>query len=302
LGSAQKFKKAVDELSTGGADQYAPIRRLLAPYLLRRLKTDKSVISDLPDKTETTVHCALTKEQAKIYAKVVEALEKSLSDLDPDEKDQIRRKGLVLRSLTQLKQLCNHPAQLIGDMDWTPERSGKFIRVAELTREMAERQDKVLVFTQYQEIIAPLESYLAEVFGRPGVVIHGGTPVKKRQGLVDEFQKDDGPPFFILSLKAGGTGLNLTAASHVIHFDRWWNPAVEDQATDRAYRVGQKKNVLVHKCVTLGTLEEKIDLTLREKRGLAQEILGQGQEINLLKLSDKALIELVSLDLDRAVF
>jgi non-specific serine/threonine protein kinase len=301
LGSARKFKATVSELENRTEDQYGPIRRLVAPYLLRRLKTDKSVISDLPDKTETTVHCWLSQTQAKLYGKIVDRLKQSLMGFSQDNADQFRRKGLVLQSLMQLKQLCNHPAQLTGDLDWSPERSGKFLRIAELTREMSERQDKVLVFTQFQEIIEPLGHWLTEIFGRPGLALHGGTPVRQRQGLVSEFQKDDGPPFFILSLKAGGTGLNLTAAGHVIHFDRWWNPAVEDQATDRAYRIGQKKNVLVHKCVTRGTVEERVDLMLTDKRRLANEILGQEGEINIVNLDDQALLDLIRLDIDRAV-
>jgi non-specific serine/threonine protein kinase len=166
---------------------------------------------------------------------------------------------------------------------------------------MAERQEKVLVFTQFQEIIEPLGLWLSQIFGRPGLALHGKTPVRQRQGLVAQFQNDQGVPFFIISLKAGGTGLNLTAAGQVIHFDRWWNPAVEDQATDRAYRIGQKKNVLVHKFVTRGTLEERIDLMLHDKRNLAEEILGQDGEFNLTSLDDQALLDLISLDLNRAV-
>ncbi|MDR1083855.1 MAG: DEAD/DEAH box helicase [Deltaproteobacteria bacterium] len=301
LGSAKKFKKTLELLEQREHDQYGPLRRLLAPYLLRRLKTDKSIISDLPDKTETTVQCWLSKAQAKIYGQIVEELKGSLKNFSDDQSDQFKRKGLVIRSLMRLKQLCNHPAQLTGDGDWSHERSGKFMRIAELVKEMADRQDKLLVFTQFQEIIEPLSGWLGQIFGRPGLVLHGGTPVRQRPGLVAEFQKDGGPPFFILSLKVGGTGLNLTAADQVIHFDRWWNPAVEDQATDRAYRIGQKKNVLVHKFVTRGTLEERIDAMLTDKRNLAEEVLGQGGEINLVNIDDQALLDLISLDISRAV-
>jgi non-specific serine/threonine protein kinase len=301
LGSARKFKSIIDTLDNKRENQYAPVRRLISPYLLRRLKTDKNIISDLPDKTETVVHCWLSPTQAKMYNQIVERLKQILLSFTKDNSDQFRRRGMVLQSLVQLKQLCNHPAQLTGDMDWAPERSGKFKRLAELAKEMAERQDKVLIFTQFQEIIEPLRRWMEVIFERPGLVLHGQTPVRQRQALVDEFQKDEGPPFFILSLKAGGTGLNLTAAGHVIHFDRWWNPAVEDQATDRAYRIGQKKNVLVHKCVTRGTLEERIDLLLRMKKSLAEEVLGQEGEINIVNLDDQALLDLISLDLDRAL-
>jgi non-specific serine/threonine protein kinase len=199
--------------------------------------------------------------------------------------------------------VINHPAQLTGDGDWSPSLSGKFKRLEELCREMAERQDRLLVFTQFKEIISPLHEHLTKVFGSPGLILHGGTKVSDRQKLVSSFQAPDGPPFFILSLKAGGTGLNLTAAGQVIHFDRWWNPAVEDQATDRAYRIGQKKNVLVHKCVTLGTLEEKVEQLISEKRELAAEVVGgaAGHELNLVNLGDRELLKLVRLDLDRAV-
>ena len=182
----------------------------------------------------------------------------------------------------------------------TPEDSGKFARLREICEEIAARQEKALVFTQFREMTEPLASFLAGVFGRPGLVLHGGTPVKQRKALVDAFQRDDGPPFFVLSLKAGGTGLNLTAASHVIHFDRWWNPAVENQATDRAFRIGQKRNVLVHKFVCRGTVEEKIDALIEEQNGLAAELLEGGGEALLTEMSNADLIKLVSLDLKSA--
>lgn len=301
LGSAKTFKAAVAALEKRREDQYGPLRRLVGPYILRRLKTDKRVIDDLPDKVESVTYCHLTPGQGKLYARLVEHLRQSLEEFSADEADQAKRRGLVLQTLMRLKQVCNHPAQLTGEPDWDPAKSGKFERVAELCREMAERQERVLIFTQFQEIIDPLFRHLEKIFGRSGLVLHGGTGVKQRKGLVDAFQREDGPPFFLLSLKAGGTGLNLTAAGQVIHFDRWWNPAVEDQATDRAFRIGQKKNVLVHKCVTRGTLEERIDALLREKRKLAGEILGKDDEVNITTLDDAALLDLVSLDINRAV-
>jgi non-specific serine/threonine protein kinase len=301
LGSQTRFKEVVLELEKRKEDQYGPLRRLIAPYLLRRLKTDRRIINDLPDKVETTLYCHLTQHQAVLYKKIVDKLAYDLKAFSHSNQDQMKRKGHVLKSLLRLKQLINHPAQLTGDNDWREERSGKFQRIAELGKELAERQERLLVFTQYREIIPALDDHLANIFGRQGVTLHGGTPVKRRMELVNEFQSQDGPPYFILSLKAGGTGLNLTAAGQVIHFDRWWNPAVEDQATDRAYRIGQKRNVLVHKCVTRGTLEERIDKLLTEKRGLAEEVLGTGAEISLVNLDDKALLELVSLDIDQAV-
>jgi non-specific serine/threonine protein kinase len=303
LGSMNKFNQVVSTLTqSGNPDQFAPIKRLVAPYLLRRLKSDKRIISDLPDKVETTLYCYLTKNQAKMYNHVVKELEASLSDLkEQGSTNKIIRSGIVLKSLTQLKQVLNHPAQLTGDMDWDPKHSGKFMRLAELCREMAERQERLLVFTQYKEIIEPLAHHLSTVFGAQGLILHGSTKVSDRQKLVAEFQSDNGPPFFILSLKAGGTGLNLTAAGQVIHFDRWWNPAVEDQATDRAYRIGQKKNVLIHKCVTRGTLEERIDNLLQDKRNLASDVLSDSGEFNVLNMDNRALLELVSLDLDKAL-
>jgi non-specific serine/threonine protein kinase len=301
LGNLSRFKEIVQELEQRKKDQYGPLRRLIAPYLLRRLKTDQRVINDLPDKVETDFYCQLTLEQAKLYQQLVDKLAAHLGNYSKAPGDQIKRKGTVLQYLTRFKQLINHPAQLLGDQNWDPQRSGKFIRVAELATALAERQERLLIFTQYKEIISPLSEWLAKIFGREGLFLHGGIPVKARQKLVDDFQDPKGPPFFILSLKAGGVGLNLTAAGQVLHFDRWWNPAVEDQATDRAYRIGQKKNVLVHKCVTRGTLEERIDAVLTEKRGLADEVLGSGEEISFLSLDDKALLRLVSLDLDQAL-
>ncbi|MDR1487641.1 MAG: DEAD/DEAH box helicase [Deltaproteobacteria bacterium] len=301
LGSINRFQRAVGALETGEGDHYAPLRRLISPYLLRRLKTDKRIISDLPDKVETTVFCNLTAAQAELYASVVANLTQALEEL-PDTPDSIQRKGLVLQSILRLKQVINHPAQFTGDGDWDPKKSGKFLRLEALCQEMAERQQRLLVFTQYREIIQPLFDHLSSIFGTAGLLLHGGTPVKERKKLVAAFQNDDGPPFFILSLKAGGTGLNLTAAQQVIHFDRWWNPAVEDQATDRAFRIGQKKNVLVHKCVTKGTLEERMDKMLRNKRELASDVLTKDKELDIVNLDNKALLKIVGLDLERAVF
>jgi non-specific serine/threonine protein kinase len=200
----------------------------------------------------------------------------------------------------RLKQICNHPAQLLGHGGYDPRHSGKFSRLTELSEELAERQEKALIFTQFREITEPLAQHLAGVFGRPGLVLHGGTAIGKRRELVESFQREDGPPFFVLSVKAGGVGLNLTAASHVIHFDRWWNPAVENQATDRAFRIGQTRNVLVHKFVCRGTVEERIDALIAEKAGLAGEIL-EGGETLLTEMSDRQLLDFVALDIRKAV-
>ena len=268
----------------------------MQPYILRRLKTDRSVIADLPDKTEMPAWCGLSKAQAVLYASITDEFAESLRSATG-----MGRRGLILATLMKLKQVCNHPSQLRGDAEWRPEDSGKFARLGELCEEIASRQDRVLVFTQFREITSPLASTLEAIFGRPGLVLHGGTPVGERQRLVKAFQEDDGPPFFVLSLKAGGTGLNLTAASHVIHFDRWWNPAVENQATDRAFRIGQKKNVLVHKFICRGTVEERIDALIGDKQALARDLLEGGGESLLTEMSDEALLSTLSLDLARAV-
>ena len=295
LGSAGVFKSFIKNLQARQQNQFEPLRRLVGPYILRRLKTDRSIIADLPEKTETTRHCSLTKKQIALYEQAVRQMR---SDLD--SADGMARRGLVLQTLMRLKQICNHPSQLTGDGDYIPSDSGKFIRLGEICDELAQRQDKMLIFTQFREIIDPLADHLATIFDRAGLVLHGGTSVKKRKDVVEQFQDEDGPPFFILSLKAGGTGLNLTAASHVIHFDRWWNPAVENQATDRAFRIGQKRNVLVHKFVTNGTVEERIDAMIAEKRQMADEVLTSEGEVNLTELPDDELLQLVRLDVTRA--
>jgi non-specific serine/threonine protein kinase len=199
----------------------------------------------------------------------------------------------------RLKQVCNHPGHWLGDGSFAPEDSGKFQRLTELAEEISSRQERVLVFTQFREMTVPLANHLRTVFGRSGLTLDGSTPVARRQQLVAQFQQDDGPPFFVLSLKAGGTGLNLTAASHVIHFDRWWNPAVENQATDRAFRIGQKRNVLVHKFACRGTVEERIEELLQSKRDLADSVLGSegGAEKLLTEMSNAEILDFVSLNL-----
>ncbi|MSU63533.1 MAG: DEAD/DEAH box helicase [Pedosphaera sp.] len=298
LGAAPEFTRYVKNLQAAEPPNFAPLRQLVRPYILRRLKTDRSIISDLPDKTELTAWCSLGKRQAALYEKSVRELAEKLEDLS----DGIQRRGLVLAFLMRFKQICNHPSHWLGDGAYSADESGKFLRLAELCEEIASRQEKALVFTQFREMTGPLAARLRELFCRPGLVLDGSTPVKQRQKLVAEFQRDDGPPFFVLSLKAGGTGLNLTAASHVLHFDRWWNPAVEAQATDRAFRIGQNKNVLVHKFVCRGTIEERIDALITSKKELADSVLGPegGAGTLLTEMSNDELLRFVALDLKTA--
>jgi len=296
LGGAKAFTSFVKQMSARPHNPYAPLRTLVQPYILRRLKTDKHIISDLPEKTEINAFCGLSKRQAAFYQQSVRELADQI-----ERADGIQRRGIVLSYLMRLKQICNHPSQLTGDNGYEPEHSGKFQRLAEICQELAERQEKVLVFSQFREIIGPLAEFLGGVFGRPGLVLHGQTAVGKRHELVETFQRDDGPPFFILSLKAGGTGLNLTSASHVIHFDRWWNPAVENQATDRAFRIGQKRNVLVHKFVCRGTVEDKIDEMITQKSGLSRDLLDAGGETLLTEMNNDQLLRFVALDINKAM-
>ena len=298
LGTAKQFSSFVKKLQDDPAPSFEPLRNLVRPYILRRLKTDKRVISDLPDKTEVKAFCSLSKHQAALYQKAVDELAEQL-----EATDGIQRRGVVLAQLMRLKQICNHPAQVTGTNDYRGDRSGKFQRLAEIAEEVASRQEKMLVFTQFREISEPLAGFLATLFGRPGLVLHGGTSVPKRKEYVERFQREDGPPFFVLSLKAGGTGLNLTSASHVVHFDRWWNPAIENQATDRAFRIGQKKNVLVHKFICRGTVEERIDEMIMRKTQVADEAIGgkDSAEVLLTEMDDASLLQFVKLDLHQAI-
>ncbi|MCP3476133.1 DEAD/DEAH box helicase [Bradyrhizobium sp. CCGUVB1N3] len=297
LGSAKQFSSYTKQLGEGGApNSYGPLRELVRPYVLRRMKTDRSIIADLPDKTEVKVFCSLSRRQAALYQQAVSDFASLLGDADG-----IERKGVVLALLMRLKQICNHPSQWLGDNAWAEEDSGKFGRLRDLAEEIASRQEKALIFTQFREATAPLAAFLSSVFGREGLVLHGDTAVGKRKDLVRRFQEEEDVPFFVLSVKAGGAGLNLTAASHVIHFDRWWNPAVENQATDRAFRIGQTKNVLVHKFVCRGTIENKIDEMIEAKRQLAGDFLGGGAEAALTEMKDDELLKLVKLDLATAM-
>jgi superfamily II DNA or RNA helicase len=296
LGSAGQFKRYAKGLTAREVNPYGPLRELVRPYILRRMKTDKAIISDLPDKTEVKAYCSLSRRQAALYGKAVDDLGNAL-----EASDGIQRKGIVLAMLMRFKQICNHPSQWLHDNAWAEEDSGKLARLRELAEVVASRQEKMLVFTQFREMTAPLATFLGGIFGRPGLVLHGETDVRKRRALVQTFQEDETVPFFVLSLKAGGSGLTLTAASHVVHFDRWWNPAVENQATDRAFRIGQKRNVLVHKFVCRGTVEEKIDALIDSKQNVSDELLSGAGEINLTEMKNDDLLKLVALDLNAAM-
>jgi hypothetical protein len=295
LGSGKAFSTFTKRLSSQPQNPYGPLRALVRPYILRRLKTDKSVIADLPDKTEVKAFCHLTRKQAALYQQSVADLATELRQVEG-----MKRRGVVLASLMRLKQICNHPSHWLGDGSWSDADSGKLSRLREIAEVVEAKQEKMLVFTQFREMTAPLAAFLRSVFGRPGLVLHGETAVGRRQPLVRQFQDDERLPFFVLSLKAGGTGLNLTAAAHVVHFDRWWNPAVENQATDRAFRIGQTRNVLVHKFVCRGTIEERIDQLIDSKRQLAQDLLEGSGEILLTEMRDDELLQLVALDLHTA--
>ncbi len=293
LGTDKAFSTFARRLAE--TERYGPLRELVRPYILRRLKTDKSVIADLPDKTELKAYCHLSPAQAALYQRAVKELAAAL-----DNVEGVGRKGVVLAFLMRFKQICNHPSQWLGDAAWAEPDSGKFSRLREIAEVIAAKQEKVLVFTQFREATEPIAAFLGSVFGRAGLVLHGGTTVGKRRELVRRFQADELTPFFVLSLKAGGAGLNLTAASHVIHFDRWWSPAVENQATDRAFRIGQTRNVLVHKFVCKGTVEDKIDQLIESKRQLVRDVLEGGAELHLTEMSDKELLSLVALDIRAA--
>jgi SNF2 family DNA or RNA helicase len=292
LGSQSDFKRRFFLPIQVNRDPQATerLKRLTAPFLLRRLKTDKAIIADLPDKQEMKVFCPLTKEQASLYAAVVKDATEAL-----DQAEGMQRKGLVLATLMKLKQICNHPVQFLDDHSAIPGRSGKLARLTEMLEEVLAGGDRALVFTQFAEMGHILQRHLQETFAREAPFLHGGVPKKQRDAMIERFQKDEGgAPIFLLSLKAGGTGLNLTRANHVFHFDRWWNPAVENQATDRAFRIGQTRNVQVHKFLCQGTLEERIDEMIESKKEIAARVIGTGEGW-LTELSTSELKELFAL-------
>jgi hypothetical protein len=292
LGSQTAFKRRffVPIQTRRDAEAIDRLKTLTGPFVLRRLKTDKSIIDDLPDKLEMKVFCSLTKEQASLYAAVVEEFLKAV-----DEAEGIQRQGLVLATLAKLKQVCNHPAQFLHDGSTVAGRSGKFARLTEMLEEVLAVNERALIFTQFTEMGDMIKSHLQDVFGREVLFLHGGVPKAKRDRMVERFQGQDGPALFLLSLKAGGTGLTLTAANHVFHYDRWWNPAVENQATDRAFRIGQTRQVQVHKFICAGTLEDKIDEMIENKKSVAEAIVGAGEDW-LTKLSTDQLRDLLTLD------
>ncbi len=292
LGSAREFSQFVKGLKHN-PQGYTNLKQVVSPYILRRLKTDKHVIADLPDKVESKTYATLSKKQVVLYKKLVLQIKETLATTD----EGIQRKGLVLGALTKFKQLCNHPDQYLGQGDYAESHSGKFERLRSICETIHEKREKVLVFTQFKEIIPPLDHFLREIFGHEGLVLHGSTAVKKRRTIVEEFQSKGYIPYMILSIKAGGVGLNLTAANHVIHFDRWWNPAVENQATDRAFRIGQHKNVMVHKFMTQGTIEEKIDKMLDEKSELSHKIVPTAKEAWITEMNNQDLMKLFTLSL-----
>jgi non-specific serine/threonine protein kinase len=289
LGNAREFSGFAKKLKEQ-PDGYGRLKQVVAPFILRRLKSDKSIIADLPEKIEMKSYATLSKKQAALYMSLVKDLQRKL-----ETSDGIERKGLVLASLMKFKQICNHPDQYLGQAAYLANESGKYDRLREICETIYAKRERVIVFTQFREITNHLADFLKTVFHHEGLVLHGQTPVAKRKDIVAKFQGPEYVPFMILSIKAGGVGLNLTAANHVIHFDRWWNPAVENQATDRAFRIGQKKNVLVHKFITRGTIEEKIDLMIEEKIKVTQEIIPDLNEAWITEMNNQQLLDLFRL-------
>jgi len=289
LGTSKEFSDYSKKIQSGEA--YTKLKNTINPFILRRLKTDKNIIHDLPEKVEMKTYATLSKKQAVLYTALVKEIEQTIDNLAG-----INRKGLVLASLIKFKQICNHPDQYLGQHVFDHAYSGKFHVLSEICETIRDKHERVLVFTQFREMCTPLSDYLETLFGKKGVVLHGGTPVKRRTEIVDKLNGDEYVPYMVLSLKAGGVGLNLTAANHIIHFDRWWNPAVENQATDRAFRIGQQKNVLVHKFITTGTIEEKIDKMIEDKMKLSKELIASSGENWITEMSNKELLNLFTLN------
>jgi len=292
LGTVREFKSFAKGLERDDRG-YARLRRVVSPYILRRLKTDRSVISDLPDKVEMKTYAELSRRQVVLYRQLVADLQRTF-----EEAEGMQRRGLVLASLLKFKQICNHPDQYTGGGAFREADGGKFGRLREICETILAKHERCLVFTQFREIIAPLDRFLETVFGHPGLVLHGGVRVPKRRERVDLFQTTrDYIPYLVLSVKAAGVGLNLARANHVVHFDRWWNPAVENQATDRAFRIGQSRNVMVHKFLCKGTVEEKIDRMIADKTELSEQLVAATGENWVTEMSNAELTELFTLEL-----
>lgn len=290
LGTSSEFKQFSSNLETH-PEGYEKLRAMVSPFILRRLKTDKTIIDDLPDKIETIDYVTLSKQQIVLYRNLLDEMEYKILNSEGME-----HRGIVLSAITKLKQICNHPDQYLGEEHYNRKDSGKFNVLKEICETIYEKRERVIIFTQYKEIIPHLNDYLAGIFHQRGYVIHGSIPVNQRGKIVEQFNGEEYAPYIICSLKAAGTGLNLTAANHVIHFDRWWNPSVENQATDRAFRIGQKKNVMVHKFVCKGTIEEKIDQMINSKKALADSVIGANSENWITELQGDDLMRLLRLE------
>jgi SNF2 family DNA or RNA helicase len=294
LGKEAQFRKSFEIPIQKDNDRVKSgiLKKLVEPLILRRVKTDQSIINDLPDKVDQKLYTNLTKEQASLYEAVVKDVEKQL-----EEAEGIQRKGLILSTLMKLKQICNHPAQFLQDgSEFSAMRSHKLSRLVEMVEEAVSEGDSLLIFSQFTEVCESIEKHIKHALHYNTYYLHGGTTRQRREKMIEEFQNPETEPsIFILSLKAGGVGITLTKANHVFHFDRWWNPAVEEQASDRAFRIGQKKNVFVHKFVAIGTLEEKIDQMIEDKKKLAAAVVGS-DESWLTELDNEAFKQLIALN------
>ncbi|MFP9193729.1 DEAD/DEAH box helicase [Natrialbaceae archaeon A-CW1-1] len=291
LGTEQEFRHAFARPIEQNEDEQKTeeLRRLIRPFILRRSKTDERIGKDLPEKTEKKQYCPLTEEQATLYKAVADEIFEGI-----EQASHAERSSQVLKLISALKAICNHPRQYLEDDKGIAERSGKLEKLSDLAKRIVANGDQALIFTQYTSMAELIRTYLQEQLGFDVLYLHGGTPKERRDEMIGEFESTDAPSFFLLSLKAGGTGMNLTSANHVIHYDRWWNPAVEDQATDRAYRIGQEENVQVYKLLSRGTIEEAIDRIIEDKKDLADRVLAEGDSW-MKDLSDDQLRELVSL-------
>ncbi len=290
LGSSEEFRIFCRKLDEN-PESYSRLKNIISPFLLRRVKTDKKIISDLPEKQEFIDYVELSKKQTVLYRKLLSETQEQVL-----QSEGIRRRGLVLALILHLKQICNHPDQYLGLEEYSPAQSGKFEMLREIAETVYSKRERMLVFTQFRELTSALDDFLAEIFHCRGGVIHGSIPVGERNSIVERFQSEEYMPYLVLSVRAGGTGLNLTNASHVVHFDRWWNPSVENQATDRAFRIGQNKNVMVHKFISRGSVEEKIDALIASKRELAENVIGSGGENWITELSNEELMSILQLE------